>query len=100
MVRCTPPTSAFSWYSLTSLCLFLFSDLMFLETSAKTGEGVEDVFFKCSKTILNRIDAGRINPDNAGSGIQPGYGRKPAGAAGATTLGSGSASASGEGGCC
>jgi hypothetical protein len=79
--------------------VWLVLDLMFLETSAKTGEGVEDVFFKCSKTILSRIDAGRINPDNAGSGIQPGYGRKAAAGAGNTNLTAGASGAS-EGGCC
>lgn len=36
-------------------------DIMFLETSAKTGEGIEEVFTKCVKTILSRIDAGNEN---------------------------------------
>jgi GTPase SAR1 family protein len=34
------------------------SDLMFIETSAKTGENVEEVFVKCAKTILNKIESG------------------------------------------
>lgn len=31
---------------------------MFLETSAKTGENVEEAFLKCSKTILAKIETG------------------------------------------
>jgi len=38
---------------------------MFLETSALTGENVEDAFNKCAKTILNRIEAG--NPTVCGA---------------------------------
>lgn len=45
---------------------------MFLETSAKTGENVEEAFLKCSKTILVKIDNGELNPDQSGSGIQHG----------------------------
>lgn len=74
------------------------SDLLFLETSAKNGDNVEDVFFKCSKTILSRIDAGRINPDSMGSGIQPGAGKK-AGASGTVGGSGGGAGAASEGGC-
>jgi hypothetical protein len=31
---------------------------MFLETSAKMGENVEEAFLKCSKTILAKIETG------------------------------------------
>lgn len=31
---------------------------MFLETSAKMGENVEESFLKCSKTILAKIETG------------------------------------------
>lgn len=31
---------------------------MFLETSALTGENVEEAFLKCSRTILTKIEAG------------------------------------------
>lgn len=31
---------------------------MFLETSALTGENVEEAFLKCARTILNKIDSG------------------------------------------
>lgn len=34
---------------------------MFLETSALTGENVEETFLKCSRTILTKIEAGKIN---------------------------------------
>ena len=37
---------------------FFFSALMFLETSAMSGENVEEAFLKCSRTILTKIDAG------------------------------------------
>jgi len=52
------------------------NDLMFLETSAKNGENVEEVFMKCAKTILNKIDSGVIRPDDMGSGIQLGNVKK------------------------
>eukprot|EP01122_Echinamoeba_exundans_P013023 TRINITY_DN5617_c0_g1_i1.p1 TRINITY_DN5617_c0_g1~~TRINITY_DN5617_c0_g1_i1.p1 ORF type:complete len:248 (+),score=40.37 TRINITY_DN5617_c0_g1_i1:89-745(+) len=74
------------------------NDLLFLETSAKNGDNVEDVFFKCSKTILSRIDAGRINPDSMGSGIQPGAGKKT-GSAGTLSSGGGGDAGGSEGGC-
>lgn len=31
---------------------------MFLETSALTGENVEEAFLKCARTILNKIESG------------------------------------------
>ena len=31
---------------------------MFLETSALTGENVEEAFLKCSRTILSKIETG------------------------------------------
>ncbi|XP_044740484.1 ras-related protein Rab-4B [Chrysoperla carnea] len=51
------------------------NELMFLETSAKTGESVEESFLKCSKTILAKIESGELDPDRTGSGIQ--YGSQP-----------------------
>lgn len=37
---------------------FAHVELMFLETSALTGENVEEGFLKCARTILNKIDSG------------------------------------------
>lgn len=34
-------------------------ELMFLETSALTGENVEESFLKCSRAILNKIELGK-----------------------------------------
>lgn len=34
-------------------------ELMFLETSALTGENVEEAFLKCARTILNKIESGK-----------------------------------------
>ena len=31
---------------------------MFLETSARTGENVEETFLKCARTILSKIESG------------------------------------------
>lgn len=45
---------------------------MFLETSAKTGECVEEAFLKCSKSILAKIEVGEIETDTYDSGIQSG----------------------------
>lgn len=43
-----------------------------METSAKTGECVEEAFLKCSKSILAKIEVGELEPDRLGSGIQYG----------------------------
>lgn len=44
---------------LTIMWLFsVHTELMFLETSALTGENVEEGFLKCARTILNKIDSG------------------------------------------
>ena len=43
--------------------------LMFLETSAKTGNSVEEAFLKCSKNILAKIETGELDPERIGSGI-------------------------------
>eukprot|EP01107_Rhizomastix_libera_P018625 TRINITY_DN985_c0_g1_i2.p1 TRINITY_DN985_c0_g1~~TRINITY_DN985_c0_g1_i2.p1 ORF type:complete len:245 (+),score=19.55 TRINITY_DN985_c0_g1_i2:111-737(+) len=50
------------------------NDLMFVETSAATGEGVDEVFLKCARTILSKITSGAIDPTRAGSGVQLGEG--------------------------
>ncbi|NXX23915.1 RAB4B protein, partial [Podargus strigoides] len=38
------------------------NELMFLETSALTGENVEEAFLKCARTILNKIESGMVAP--------------------------------------
>lgn len=48
------------------------NELMFLETSALTGENVEEAFLKCAKTILAKIESGELDPERIGSGIQYG----------------------------
>ncbi|GCC34472.1 hypothetical protein chiPu_0012946 [Chiloscyllium punctatum] len=48
------------------------NELMFLETSALTGENVEEAFLKCARTILNKIESGELDPERMGSGIQYG----------------------------
>ena len=51
------------WLKVTFLEASRFSqenDLMFLETSALTGQGVEEVFLKCARTILNKIETGKL----------------------------------------
>uniref|UniRef100_A0A8C3G3E3 RAB4B, member RAS oncogene family n=1 Tax=Cyclopterus lumpus TaxID=8103 RepID=A0A8C3G3E3_CYCLU len=48
------------------------NELMFLETSALTGENVEEGFLKCARTILSKIDSGELDPERMGSGIQYG----------------------------
>lgn len=39
-------------------CLMSISELMFLETSALTGENVEEAFVQCARKILNKIESG------------------------------------------
>jgi len=48
------------------------NDLMFLETSTMSGEGVDEVFLKCARTILSKINSGLLNPESMGSGVQHG----------------------------
>ncbi|XP_063700689.1 ras-related protein Rab-4B [Culicoides brevitarsis] len=48
------------------------NEMVFLETSAKSGENVEEAFLKCSKTILAKIQNGELDPVSVGSGIQYG----------------------------
>ncbi|KAF0297240.1 Ras-related protein Rab-4B [Amphibalanus amphitrite] len=48
------------------------NELMFLETSAMTGEHIEEAFLKCSNTILAKIETGELDPERIGSGIQYG----------------------------
>ena len=36
------------------------NELMFLETSAMTGEHIEEAFLKCSNTILAKIETGQL----------------------------------------
>jgi Ras-related protein Rab-4B len=48
------------------------NDLMFLETSALSGEGVEGVFFQCARSILSKISSGVLDPESMGSGVQHG----------------------------
>lgn len=43
-----------------------------VETSAASGEGVEDVFARLARTILTSIELGVVNPDDPDSGIQYG----------------------------
>ena len=44
--------------------LYLSPELSFLETSALTGENVEEVFLKCTRSILSKIDAGEWSDYN------------------------------------
>ena len=36
-------------------------DILFVETSAMTGDGVDDVFMKLAKNVLNRVQDGSID---------------------------------------
>ncbi|XP_052219622.1 ras-related protein Rab-4B isoform X1 [Dreissena polymorpha] len=48
------------------------NELLFLETSALTGENVEETFLKCARQILTKIESGELDPERMGSGIQYG----------------------------
>jgi Ras-related protein Rab-4B len=47
--------------------------MTFVETSAVTGDGVEQTFMKCASSILTKVELGQISPETM-SGIQ--YGTK------------------------
>lgn len=42
-----------------AFCLLSLLELMFLETSALTGENVEEAFVQCARKILNKIESGK-----------------------------------------
>lgn len=42
----------------------VISELMFLETSALTGENVEEAFVQCARKILNKIESGKRHSIN------------------------------------
>ena len=44
-------------------------ELMFLETSALTGENVEETFLKCARSILTKIESG--NNERSRLGFYP-----------------------------
>lgn len=44
-----------------SVFVLCASELMFLETSALTGENVEEAFVQCARKILNKIESGKIH---------------------------------------
>jgi len=48
------------------------SGITFLETSALTGDNVEEVFLMCARSILTRIENGTLDPTKVGSGVQVG----------------------------
>ncbi|XP_065883233.1 ras-related protein Rab-4B-like [Dysidea avara] len=48
------------------------NEMTFLETSAMSGENVEEVFLKTARSILSKIEAGELDPERMGSGIQYG----------------------------
>jgi hypothetical protein len=45
-----------------------------METSAYTGEGVDEIFERLARMILTKIELGDIDPDDPMSGIQYGDG--------------------------
>jgi len=51
------------------------NDLMFLETSALSGVGVQEVFLKNARTILSKIENGKLDPETMSSGVQHGDAR-------------------------
>ena len=44
------------------------NDIMFAETSAVTGVGVEDLFMKLAKAVLNRVEDGAVDSSAVASG--------------------------------
>ena len=45
-------------------------NMIFVETSALNGEGVEEAFLKCARSILTKVENGTIDPLLPSSGVQ------------------------------
>ncbi|KAI8975638.1 ras-related protein rab-4B [Mycotypha africana] len=45
-------------------------EIMFLEASALSGDSVEEMFFKCARSIWSKIQTGQIDPERSGTGVQ------------------------------
>jgi len=56
------------------------NNLMFLETSALTGDNVEEVFLKCARSIFSKVEAKAVDPKDSGSGIVENNMARPGGA--------------------
>lgn len=48
------------------------NNMLFLETSARTGDGVEEAFIMSSKMILTRMENGQFAPSGTSSGTSIG----------------------------
>ncbi|GAA6001359.1 hypothetical protein JCM10207_006624 [Rhodosporidiobolus poonsookiae] len=48
------------------------NNALFVETSSKTGENVEQPFILLARAILHAIESGQLDPDKAGSGVSYG----------------------------
>jgi len=51
------------------------NEMMFLETSALSGTGVQEIFLKCGRNILSKIESGKLDPEMMCSGVQTGDAR-------------------------
>jgi len=51
-------------------------DVHFLETSAKTGQNVEETFTVVAKEIYDLIEEGELGPEEGWDGIKDGFGRR------------------------
>ena len=48
--------------------------LRFFETSARSGENVEEVFLSLSRDVYALVEAGRLRPEEGWDGVKAGYG--------------------------
>ena len=71
--------------------------MLFFETSAKSGENVEDVFVKSADEIARKIDQGYYDLENDACGIKQGINRQ---STQQVHLGSGSSQKKSQGGGC
>jgi Ras-related protein Rab-2A len=52
------------------------NNMIFYETSAKTGKNVEEIFYKSAEEIAKKIEQGYYDLDNEGCGIKMGINKK------------------------
>ena len=74
--------------------------MQYVETSAKSGEGVERAFLEVAERIYQNIEAGKYDLNDRRSGVKSAAASGAAGGRGSVKLGDASGGGTKKGGCC